>query len=191
MKRINPRKKFHWLWLLVLALSACPRAVEAQTVLGKHPLDQILPGFWTQNTNANAVIAGLNAANTNVMFTNWAVMGPMPPSFLPLAAGTSINFATNNGVVTINATGGGGSQTPWLANINGAGFSLTNLGGLSFTNITFIISDSNENERIYLGASSFIADANGNATFISETTGARAVRDSNGVDRIVVLATNT
>lgn len=80
-------------------------------------------GFITNNlTASNALFNGTLSGNgiTNAF------------QFL-LVPGANITFTTNNGRVTV----AGGSQTPILQNVNGAGYSGTNWGRLESTNFAF------------------------------------------------------
>ena len=62
--------KGYWLrrvglgWLLLALMLLAGPAWGQQTVLGKTPEDKALAGFFAQNGNANAIVAGVNANAT-------------------------------------------------------------------------------------------------------------------------------
>ncbi len=87
----------------LLLLMAPALGVRAQTVLGKHPSDIIVPGFLTQNNNADTLMSGLN--KSHVLMTNLdfgiissildQVGGPLPVTRLGTNAVISPNTGTN------------------------------------------------------------------------------------------------
>lgn len=92
---------------LILAGMLMGGTARGQTALGKNPLDKFVTTLWgTTNTNANAVIWGLNNSGT-LAFTNAALFTNITQKLF--APGSNVTFATNAaGVVTINSAGGGG-----------------------------------------------------------------------------------
>ena len=107
-------------WLVALALWAGPPA-RGQTILGKSPYDKFAAAFWAQNTNADAVIWGLNKYAVT-MITN--------PAALPYVAGANVTLTPQaNGTISVAASGGGGggggqyvaAGTNLVATTNGAG----------------------------------------------------------------------
>lgn len=45
----------------------------AQSALGKHPADTVLPQFFLQNNNAEKTVAGINGAATKVTNVDWSL----------------------------------------------------------------------------------------------------------------------
>ena len=58
--------------------------------------------------------------------------------YLPAPAGTATNLTLdpNGKIVAVTNGAGGGSQTPWTANVNAAGYALSNVTQVSTTNFT-------------------------------------------------------
>lgn len=59
------------------ALLLCADACKSQTILGKHPADKVLPGFWAQNGNANTTISQLGTYGTVPWYLPQATVGSL------------------------------------------------------------------------------------------------------------------
>jgi hypothetical protein len=92
------------------------------------------------NITTNNYTTNLYTITTNTYTTNiYSVLQTniYATNLIGLAAGTNILFTTNaSGVLSINATSGGGSQTPWTANENANNFSLLNAGPITSSSIS-------------------------------------------------------
>lgn len=109
------------LTILFLFLCLFSFHASAQTVLGKHPADQVEPGFWGQNGNANTTIDGLNSNGTHQLSAAVAPNLPFSKIAFPMT-GTNVLFAAGFGADFLN--------TPfyWNSafNIDGSGGAYTN-----------------------------------------------------------------
>ena len=146
-------KKLLFLFWLLPALAA-----PGQTVLGKHPADVIAPAFFNQNSNAEAVVAGVNKSSTKVTNVDWTLN---PDSGTSGATG---NINPTNAVLTNSISGTAATATTatnWIGNqVNAAGI----VAGFWTTNFaTNIFSDLNTNYYFF--------PSNGiDATFSNVTT---------------------
>ena len=112
--------------------------------------------------------------------------------FKSLVAGTNVTLSSDGNEITINSTGGGGgSQTPWLSDIDADTFNLDDLGSVDFdnpsgTNPTLSAFDSNSESTLILGSNFQISSGYAEFVQISEpgtvpaTRGRLYVRDDSG-----------
>lgn len=94
--------------ILLLLTAFVFRDVRAQTILGKHPADKVLPGFMQQNTNANTILWGINTYAT----------APYTLDGTHLTQGTLNSNIFDSATLTVFkliGTGGGGGS----GNVNG------------------------------------------------------------------------
>jgi hypothetical protein len=109
--------------LLVTFLHGCELAPAQSFVrLGRNPQDKVLPGFWTQNTNANGTVLGLNY-NATVR---------LAVRLLPLDSAFDDLVATGlvvRGSIVSHGTGGGEQY--------GSGASATNSAALAVGSSAF------------------------------------------------------
>jgi hypothetical protein len=92
------------------------------------------------NITTNNYTTNLYTITTNTYTTNiYSVLQTniYATNLIGLVSGTNILFTTNaSGVLYINATSGGGSQTPWTANENANNYSLLNAGPITSSSIS-------------------------------------------------------
>ena len=112
--------------------------------------------------------------------------------FKSLVAGTNVTLSSDGNEITINSTGGGGgSQTPWLSNIDADTFNLDDLGSVDFdnplgTNPTLSALSSASESTLILGSNFQISSGYAEFVQISEpgtvpaTRGRLYVRDDSG-----------
>lgn len=124
------RRGTHWILLLTLLWAAlCPCAV-AQTGLGKHPSDRVLPALFTGTNaalNANALVDGLNLAGSRAI-TNPAVI------------------TATGGTVQTNISYTAVTNAPWVSNNHSGAVVLRNTLTLSNDNVNGVLQfwDANE-----------------------------------------------
>lgn len=108
--------------------SAATWANDTDDTLSVTP--ELIPTNEMVKTYVDDSVSGISSNS----FTNIAVSGQSTVAAdsstdtLTLVAGTNVTITTNatTDTITINSSGGGGSQTPWVADIDTAGYKLTN-----------------------------------------------------------------
>jgi hypothetical protein len=92
-------------------------------------------------SNSIASFTFINRTNWNAAGTNRWELDTVISKQMELVAGSGVTLTTNafSSTVTVSASGGG-SQTPWIQDIDGAGFNIGFVGGGTFSNVSLTTS---------------------------------------------------